>query len=144
MNTLSSENESSINQEIKISHHHTASKSTVHLLPCKVECEGVEGCSSAKIDTYFAPVIRATNETIHLSTAKDCADKPIQVCTATFRGRRLKGVNIAIPEGLTGVVLREPDQSHGDEVCVCVCVCVCVYMIQLKLPANNTVLTVHP
>ena len=100
MNTLSSENESSINQEIKISHHHTASKSTVHLLPCKVECEGVEGCSSAKIDTYFAPVIRATNETIHLSTAKDCADKPIQVCTATFRGRRLKGVNIAIPEVL--------------------------------------------
>ena len=117
MNSPSPENKSS-NQEIKISHHNTASKSTVHLLPCKVECEGVEGCSSAKVDTYFAPVIRATNETIHLSTAKGCDGKPNQVYTATFRGRRLKGVNIAIPDGLTGVMLRELNQSHGDEVCV--------------------------
>ncbi len=100
-------------QEIRINTSNPPSTSTVHLLPCKVECKGEDDCSSAKVDTYFTPTIRPTNETINLSTS---AEKQQKVYTATFRGRGLKGVTAAVPDGFTGVVLKEINQSSEEEV----------------------------
>ena len=105
-------------QEIRIKSDYPPPKSSsVHLLPCKVECEGVDGCGPAGVDTYFTPVIRETDETAKLTVAKEDRGDMNQVYTATFRGRRLKGVKVKVPEGFSGCVLKEPNQSHGDEVC---------------------------
>ena len=98
------------------------SNPSVHLLPCRVECDGVrdevgEGCGPAKVDTYFAPVIRESNERIRLSTTASKDEELSPVYSATFRGRRLKGVKVNTPNGFVGCILKETNPSHGDEVC---------------------------
>lgn len=94
------------------------SNPSIHLLPCRVECDGVrdeggEGCTPAKVDAYFAPVIRESNERIQISTI----DKELSpVYSATFRGRRLKGIKVSIPNGFVGCVLKECNPSNDDQV----------------------------
>ena len=97
------------------------SKVTLHYLPCKVE-SGFEGDTSkdsssergrrpAEVDCYFEPVIREGSGTARLDRESS------QVLTATFRGRQLKGVEISVPEGYRGVVLREQGTvSHDSQV----------------------------
>ena len=109
-------------QSISIHGGRETSEVTLHYLPCKVEtdCEGDtpkdpsadrRGRRPAEVDCYFEPVIREGSGTIRMGTESS------QVLTATFRGRPLKGVEISIPEGYRGVVLREQGTvSHDSQV----------------------------
>lgn len=107
------------NQEIRIKKREVCPTSSVHLLPCKIVCDSEDGCDPARVDTYFTPVIRPTNEAVNLSTATDATGSvSSQVFTAPFRGRGLKGVKVNVPEGFSGYVLRESSQSPADQVCV--------------------------
>lgn len=111
-------------QSISIHSGGETSKVTLHYLPCKVEC-GVEddvtketgslntekGRRPAEVDCYFEPVIRSGSGTINLGRESH------QILTATFRGRQLKGVEINVPDGYRGVVLREQSMvSHDSQV----------------------------
>lgn len=109
-------------QSISIHGGKETSEVTLHYLPCKVEtdCEGDNpkdpsserrGRRPAEVDSYFEPVIREGSGTIRMGTESS------QVLTATFRGRPLKGVEISVPEGYRGVVLREQGTvSHDSQV----------------------------
>ena len=109
-------------QSISIHGGKETSEVTLHYLPCKVEtdCEGDtpkdpsserRGRRPAEVDSYFEPVIREGSGTIRMSTESS------QVLTATFRGRPLKGMEISVPEGYRGVVLREQGTvSHDSQV----------------------------
>lgn len=94
---------------------------TLHYLPCKVECDcagdtskdpsSERGRRPAEVDCYFEPVIREGSGTIRMGTESS------QILTATFRGRPLKGVEIGVPEGYRGVILREQGTlSHDSQV----------------------------
>ena len=108
-------------QSISIHGGRETSEVSLHYLPCKVECD-CEGDTSkdassergrrpAEVECYFEPVIREGSGTIRLGRESS------QVFTATFRGRPLKGVEISIPEGYRGVVLREQGTvSHDSQV----------------------------
>lgn len=108
-------------QSISIRGCRETSEVSLHYLPCKVECD-CEGDTSkdassgrgrrpAEVDCYFEPVIREGSGTIRLGRESS------QVLTATFRGRPLKGVEISVPEGYRGVVLREQGTvSHDSQV----------------------------
>ncbi|XP_072839883.2 ribonuclease H2 subunit C [Pogona vitticeps] len=62
----------------------------LHLLPCRVEHDG-----DAAVRRYFAPAIRRP----------DPGDP--DVSSVSFRGRSLKGIRTAVPEGYVGLVLEE-------------------------------------
>lgn len=108
-------------QPISILGGRETSSVSLHSLPCKVECE-VEGSVSkeatsergrrtAQVDSYFEPVIRDGSGTTFLGNQSS------QILTATFRGRQLKGVEVTVPEGYRGVVLREQGTvSHDSQV----------------------------
>ena len=109
-------------QSITIHGGKETSEVTLHYLPCKVEtdCEGDtpkdpsserRGRRPAEVDSYFEPVIREGSGTIRMGMESS------QVLTATFRGRPLKGMDISVPEGYRGVVLREQGTvSHDSQV----------------------------
>ena len=82
----------------------------VHLLPCKIQAVSRDSEQTAqapaKVDHFFDPVIRRGNE------------GGSEVYTAAFRGRPLQGVEVAVPQGYTGVVLKECSLSNS-EVCMC-------------------------
>lgn len=112
---------SSNSQSISIHSGRETSEVTLHCLPCKVEtdCEGdtskdpgaERGRRPAEVDRYFEPVIREGSGTIRMGTESS------QILTATFRGRPLKGMEISVPEGYRGVVLREQGTvSHDSQV----------------------------
>lgn len=84
-----------------------SSHSSVHLLPCKLHCScesqdnaDENECShSARVDEYFAPVIREVEGEERGALGGRC--------TASFRGRPLQGVLLAVPDGYTGALLQE-------------------------------------
>ena len=105
-------------QSISIHGGRETSGASLHYLPCKVEC-GVDGDvttsergrRSAEVECYFEPVIRKGSGSTNLGNTSP------QVLTATFRGRQLKGVEITVPDGYRGVVLREQGTvSHDSQV----------------------------
>lgn len=108
-------------QSISIHGGRETSAVALHYLPCKVECD-CEGDTSkdpssergrrpADVDCYFEPVIREGSGTIRMGRESS------QVLSATFRGRSLKGVEISVPQGYRGVVLREQGTvSHDSQV----------------------------
>ena len=108
-------------QSISIHGGRETSAVTLHYLPCQVECD-CEGDTSkdpssergrrpADVDCYFEPVIREGSGTIRMGRESS------QVLSATFRGRPLKGVEISVPQGYRGVVLREQGTvSHDSQV----------------------------
>ena len=113
---------SSPSQSVSIQVARDTSKSTLHYLPCKVECKAEgetpkdssseRGRREARVDCFFEPVIREGNGTVRLNK-----EPSQQVLTATFRGRPLKGVEVNVPEGYRGVVLREQGTlSHDSQV----------------------------
>ena len=84
-----------------------------HFLPCKVSCtrankEDVSKTYThpAKVDVYFDPVIRP----------QQSAGCPGEGCSATFRGRPLRGAVLEMPEGYTGRVLKECAEERSNEV----------------------------
>ncbi len=105
-------------QPIEIITSKSQINSTLHLLPCKVECVSEEGVCSAKVTDFFTTVQRLSTETVTLSTANREAH---QVYTATFRGRGLKGVRVSVPDHSAGVVLKEINHSSQNEVCGLIC-----------------------
>ena len=67
---------------------------------------------TADVDCYFEPVIREGSGTVNLG-----GESSSPVLTATFRGRQLKGVEVGVPAGYRGVVLREQGAiSHDSQV----------------------------
>lgn len=78
--------------------------SVLHLLPCKIKCtcdnldeDEQRRCTHpAKVDEYFSPIIRKLDK-----------GEENNHCTASFRGRPLRGAVMNVPEGYQGVVLRE-------------------------------------
>ena len=59
----------------------------VHLLPCRVSCPG--NAAPAEVKGFFSACIRP--------------DERVGGFEASFRGRPLKGVCLAVPEGYTGI-----------------------------------------
>ena len=113
-------------QAISIHQGRETSAASLHYLPCKVECEvggsaskettSERGRKTAEVDCYFEPVIRGGSGSVNIGRESH------QVLTATFRGRQLKGVEVSIPEGYRGVVLREQGTvAHDSQVNKFVC-----------------------
>mmetsp|Transcript_7720 Transcript_7720/g.13557 ORF Transcript_7720/g.13557 Transcript_7720/m.13557 type:complete len:165 (-) Transcript_7720:95-589(-) len=75
----------------------------IHHLPCKIAHDG-----PADVESYFR-----VEETEVSSSVCDEDGKPLPIKSATFRGRKLMGADVLLPEGMFGVVL-EPreDFSH--------------------------------
>eukprot|EP00058_Branchiostoma_floridae_P025003 XP_002610493.1 hypothetical protein BRAFLDRAFT_117815 [Branchiostoma floridae] len=67
----------------------------LHLLPCEIEHTG-----PAQVAQYFTPSIR---------------DNGHGVLQASFRGRELRGGTVSLPEGYTGLVLKEKYKAVSDE-----------------------------
>ena len=99
---------------------------SMHLLPCRVDyvVEGDSGCGSARVSSFFDPVVRDTNDTVSVSGEK------VPLYGATFRGRMLRGVELKVPDGYQGVVLREEKgSSHAVGVGAPACMyALCVYI----------------
>ncbi|CAH2324985.1 ribonuclease H2 subunit C [Pelobates cultripes] len=71
-----------------------AGPETVHLLPCEIQSEG-----AARVSEYFSPAVRDGE-----------AGKEV-----SFRGRVLRGQEVAVPAGFVGVVLKENHKPCSDE-----------------------------
>ncbi|KAM9740823.1 ribonuclease H2 subunit C [Menidia menidia] len=71
-----------------------AKQEPVHLMPCEIEHNG-----PAKVSEFFT------------STTKDHKQEK----TVSFRGRGLKGQEIALPQGYTGLVLKEINKPGSDQ-----------------------------
>ncbi|KAH9574481.1 hypothetical protein CY35_01G060000 [Sphagnum magellanicum] len=73
------------------------SENAMHLLPCCINYTG-----PAEVSTYFKPTEMGLNE------------EGIEMKKAAFRGRRLMGSTLTIPDGYQGFVMnKEPHQSSG-------------------------------
>ncbi|XP_078671785.1 ribonuclease H2 subunit C-like [Branchiostoma floridae x Branchiostoma belcheri] len=73
----------------------TAAAAKLHLLPCEVEHTG-----PAQVARFFTPGVR------------DSGQGALQ---ASFRGRELRGENVTLPDGYTGLVLKEKHKAVSDE-----------------------------
>lgn len=84
---------------IDLSSLQEASQDPMHLLPCEIEYDG-----SANVDNYFTPAIRL---------------RPTEK-VVSFRGRCLRGQEVAVPDGYVGLVLKEDHKpcSEEDDRCV--------------------------
>lgn len=76
--------------------------SGLHLLPCKIDFDG-----DAKVSNYFVSSIRQEKKS---DSESDLADK-----TASFRGRPLAGRAVTVPEGYTGLILKEEKRPFMEE-----------------------------
>eukprot|EP00040_Diaphanoeca_grandis_P009943 m.50955 g.50955 ORF g.50955 m.50955 type:complete len:183 (-) comp21367_c1_seq1:59-607(-) len=79
---------------------------TMHLMPCSIASQG-----RANVTDFFESVIRKEIDPSRslFTNYEDVTETPETdgVLTAAFRGRRLRGSNVSIPQGFTGVVLTE-------------------------------------
>ncbi|XP_069063958.1 ribonuclease H2 subunit C [Pleurodeles waltl] len=84
---------------IDLSSLQEASQDPMHLLPCEIEYDG-----SAGVENYFTPAIR---------------QRPTEK-VVSFRGRCLRGQEVALPDGYVGMVLKEDHKpcSEEDDRCV--------------------------
>ncbi|CAI9620026.1 unnamed protein product, partial [Staurois parvus] len=76
---------------------HTLSSATqepLHLLPCVIQRQG-----AARVTEYFTPAMREA------SGGKE----------VSFRGRMLRGQEVAVPEGYMGIVLKEDNKPFSEE-----------------------------
>ncbi|XP_028659051.2 ribonuclease H2 subunit C [Erpetoichthys calabaricus] len=79
---------------LKLSTLSQAEKHPVHFLPCEIEHN-----REANVDRYFIPAINKNKNEM----------------TVSFRGRALKGQEINLPQGYTGLVLKEDHRPISDE-----------------------------
>uniref|UniRef100_V9LH85 Ribonuclease H2 subunit C-like protein n=1 Tax=Callorhinchus milii TaxID=7868 RepID=V9LH85_CALMI len=73
-----------------------APKEKLHLLPVRIECDG-----AAKVSQYFTPSIRREDESGGV--------------TSSFRGRCLHGLDLDVPEGYIGMVLKEEAKPCAED-----------------------------
>jgi len=75
-----------------------AEESTVcHLMPCRVHSTG-----EANVGKYFTPYIQTLGENK-------------EEFKGSFRGKPLNGKTVSVPQGYTGIVLKEPHQTSTEE-----------------------------
>ena len=90
-------------------------KSAVHLLPCRIHHDGF-----ARVSEYFHPQLvssaerGSTGESVKEESAEELDEDEEKerkrkggLLEASFHGRRLVGKTVELPEGVTGVVLRQ-------------------------------------
>ncbi|MGH0174239.1 UNVERIFIED_CONTAM: hypothetical protein FKN15_067253 [Acipenser sinensis] len=66
----------------------------VHLLPCEIEHNG-----PASVGRYFSPAVKETKSEMIVS----------------FRGRGLKGQEVSVPQGYSGMVLKEDHKPVSED-----------------------------
>ncbi|XP_074862037.1 ribonuclease H2 subunit C [Carettochelys insculpta] len=79
---------------LELSALRAAPREVLHLLPCEVEHNG-----SASVARYFTPAIR----------------QGPQDQSVSFRGRSLKGQEVAVPQGYVGLVLKDDQRPCTEE-----------------------------
>ncbi|XP_040266113.1 ribonuclease H2 subunit C [Bufo bufo] len=67
---------------------------SLHLLPCQIHRQG-----AAKVEEFFSPAIRAAHGGKEVS----------------FRGRKLRGQEVTLPDGYMGIVLKEDHKPCAEE-----------------------------
>ncbi|XP_033853445.3 ribonuclease H2 subunit C isoform X1 [Acipenser ruthenus] len=67
---------------------------SVHLLPCEIEHDG-----PANVGRYFSPAVKETKSEMIVS----------------FRGRGLKGQEVSVPQGYSGMVLKEDHKPVSED-----------------------------
>ncbi|BFZ12251.1 hypothetical protein BsWGS_15290 [Bradybaena similaris] len=72
-----------------------------HFVPCEIDFNG-----EAKVAEFFSKTIAPTN---------NAADGGGDDLTAFFRGRPLNGTEVTLPNGYTGVVLKEPHKRSTED-----------------------------
>lgn len=72
----------------------SAARDPVHLMPCQIQRQG-----AAKVNEFFSPAIREAPEGKEVS----------------FRGRVLRGQEVAVPAGYLGIVLKEDHKPCSEE-----------------------------
>ncbi|XP_068115554.1 ribonuclease H2 subunit C [Hyperolius riggenbachi] len=72
-----------------------APQETLFLLPCIIQRQG-----AARVQQFFTPAVR---------------DSPSGGKEVSFRGRRLQGQEVAVPEGYMGIVLKEDHKPCSEE-----------------------------
>ena len=89
-------------------------KNAVHLMPCRIHHDGF-----ARVSEYFHPQLIASAERGSGGSSGGATSEPLEaheeeerkkkggLLEASFHGRRLVGKTVAMPEGVTGVVLRQ-------------------------------------
>ncbi|CAM9634830.1 unnamed protein product, partial [Heterosigma akashiwo] len=71
-------------------------------LPCKIHHDG-----PAEIDKYFLPGEESPDEKQHHQAISEDENAQQTAHISSFRGRRLKGTDISLPDGVVGVVWKE-------------------------------------
>lgn len=80
-------------------------RETVHLLPCHIKYSG-----PAPVAEFFQSSTTQTNET-RPKAPEESNPEPV-VCEAYFRGRKLVGTQISLPENYVGTVFDSSAQSN--------------------------------
>nr|KAI8746984.1 ribonuclease H2 subunit C-like [Biomphalaria glabrata] len=78
-----------------------------HFIPCDINFDG-----EANVSDFF-------NTTISRSTEAE-QQTETETLTAVFRGRPLKGIEISIPSGYTGIVVKDPVTRTTDDEDRCI------------------------
>ncbi|KAK2746068.1 hypothetical protein FQN57_003408 [Myotisia sp. PD_48] len=79
---------------------------TPNVLPCRIHHDGPIAISSR----YWNPIADLDNQVLSRVKLR-LLNRPTDISTAYFRGRKLRGRRVPLPDGYQGVLVTQPDKN---------------------------------